>query len=128
MSFTETSFYEFPSVRVSEVASADRCKKCYSMYWTILVAGFKTHLDPEPLTALLRLAAYVSGRTTVNVYKDVREGFKAQLRTPHRILKDDLTKIVLAEHFCNSKKVRITLPNYFPSPIVKTTYEGEFPF
>jgi hypothetical protein len=108
---TTPEFAQFPTFRLSETAHPDVCAKCKSAVWTLIVGGFKVHLDPEPLDAMAKLVAHISKRYTFTLWS-VGELFEAEYRSRIHIINPDQSKIVLAAHICNGN-IRSTLQDFF---------------
>ena len=128
MKFSSPTLYEFPTFRLSEIAHEDRCRKCYSLIWSLIVGGFTTRLDPEPLDTYFKLVAHLSKRYTYELYKGSNGEFSAEFRGSLRIIKDDDSRITLGAHICTRTGGRTSLPVYFPQPANAVYLEGELPF
>lgn len=108
--------------RVSEIATAGKCRNCGSKVWRILVSGIELALDGEPLDlrAEILIRAQMAVDPWFGTYAITRASptFKARFRRTADILAGR-QELVLSQHQ-HSALATAELPNYFPA---RYTYE-----
>lgn len=112
----------FKQSRVSEIATAGKCRNCGSKIWRIVVSGIELALDGEPLDlrAEILIRAKMAADPWFGTYAISRANptFKARFRFLTDILAGK-QELVLGQHQ-HSALATAELPTYFPP---RYTYE-----